>query len=275
MSTSMRTRGIFALILGLGGGVAQADITPPFLVTNGSRLYTFTQVQPPEEYQNIGIADGPAQFPAVGRDGNGQVLVHGMRADGKGEFFRLRGNASNYRLDSIAVTETYYNTFDFVGERLFAVKNLEGYSDAIVELDPLTYAEVGTYGVFDLGIGGMAYVPALNEFVVSDTRSNTFLGIDFGDGTGAGSARLIGHAGFRWGANGLEYANGVVYGTGIRGGDMKLVFGHVNLDTGAFEVEMVLGDAVRGAVGFGFVPSPGTLALLGAGGLLAGRRRRK
>lgn len=275
MSKHMATRGVFALILALGAASAQADITPPpFLVTNASRLYTFTAVQPPEEFQNIGIADGPANFPAVGHDISGHVLVHGIRADGKGEFFRLRGSASNYWLDSIAVTETYYNTFELVGERLFAVKNLEGYWDAIVELDPWTYSELGTYGVFELGIGGMAYVPQLNEFVVSDTRSNTFLGIDFGDGSGAGAVRTLGHAGMRWGANGLEYFDGVVFGTGIRGEDMKLVFGHVNLQTGAFEVETVLGDAVRGAVGFGFVPTPGTLALLGAGGLLAGRRRR-
>ncbi|KAA0215635.1 MAG: PEP-CTERM sorting domain-containing protein [Leptolyngbya sp. PLA3] len=271
----MRTRGLFALTLTLAAGVAQADITPPpFLVTNSSRMYTFTGVQPPESYQTIGIADGPANFPAVGKDIDGHTLVHGIRGDGRGEFFRLRGNESNYWLDSIAVTETFYNSFEIVGERMFAIKNLEGYHDAIVELDPVSYAEIGTYGVFELGIGGMAYVPQLNEFIVSDTRTNTFFAIDFGDGSGAGALRTIGHAGMRWGANGLECYDGVVFGSAIRGEDMKLVFGHVNLDTGVFEVETVIGDAVRGSVGFGFVPSPGTLALLGAGGVLAGRRRR-
>jgi len=276
MNKPMASRGISALILLAFAGQALADITPPpFLATNGSRAFTFSATEAPKEFQLAASnEDAPGAYPAISTDFTGRVLVHGINSSGGGTFYQLRGNPSNLWLDPIASTQSAYHSFTYVGERMFGVKNFQGSLDEIVELNPYTFAEVGSFGIFDLGIGGLAYVPNLNEFVVSDTRTNSFYGIAYDGGGDRGSVRLIGHAGMRWGANGLEYHDGVVYGTAIRGEDMQLVFGSVDLDTGHFTVERVLGEAERGAVGFGFVPAPGSVALLGLGGMLAARRRR-
>jgi hypothetical protein len=263
-----------SLLLATGSALA-GPVEPQLLATNGTRAYFFERATTPEEFDTISTLDAASGYQAITRDASGRVVMHGI-VGGQGVFYHLRGRDGNWRVDAIAQTEAWYNTITYVGERLFGVRNAAGRLDEVVELNPETFAEIGSFGSFELGIGGMAYVPHLDEFVVGDTYSNSFyaIGTGFTEASVAGQIRTLGHSGMRWGGHGLEYFDGQVYGAAIRGDDMSLVFGHVDLDSGHFEVSSILAGAIHGGVGFGIVPSPGTIGVLGAMGLIATRRRR-
>jgi hypothetical protein len=265
-----------AALAAVSGQALAGEVSTTFLATNGTLGYVFEAGTTGAQSGQLSLADPPESIQAISNGINGRVILHGARTDGSGVWYYLNRNGSTLTTTEFAQTDAWYNSFTLAGERMFAVKNIANDADQIVELDPFSFAEIGSVGSFDIGIGGIAWVPELGEFIVSDTRTNTFFGVSFGGDTQTSSTlREIGAAGLRWGGNGLEYDNGRVYGTGIRGEDMMLVFGEVNLQTGAFEVQRVLGEAARAGVGFGIIPSPGVLPILGAGGLFASRRRRR
>jgi len=265
---------VVAALAALSGQALAGEVSTTFLATNGTLGYVFESGTTGAQSGELSLADPPEAIQAISNGINGRVILHGSRTDGTGVWYYLNRNGSSLTTSEFAQTDAWYNSFTLAGERMFAVKNVANDFDQIVELDPFSFAEIGSIGSFDIGIGGIAWVPELGEFIVSDTRTNTFFGISMSDAQTSTTLREIGSAGLRWGGNGLEYDNGHVYGTGIRGEDMMLVFGEVNLQTGAFEVQRVLGDAARAGVGFGIIPSPGALSLLGMGGLLVSRRRR-
>ena len=262
-------------LLVLTGSALAGPVEPQLIATNGTRAYFFQRTTTPEEFDTISALDSTGHYQAITTDPTGKVLMHGISGTG-GVFYHLKGRPGNWRVDTVSFTDIWYNTIDYVGERMFAVRNDIGHSDALVELNPYTFEEIALLGIYELGIGGMAYVPHLDEFVVGDTRTNSFYAIGLGltESTVQGEIRTIGHSGMRWGGHGLEYFEGEVYGAAIRGEDMKFVFGKVNLETGHFDVSSILADAIHGGVGFGIIPAPGTVGLLTVFGALACRRRR-
>lgn len=274
MSKTMLISSI-ASLAALAGSTLAGEVTPTFMATNGTAAYVFSSNSVSTQGLSLQFEDQPDSIQAISKDIDGRIMLHGLRSDGSGVWYHLRNNGGNLTAEKFKNTENWYNSFTMVGDRMYAVKNIVNDADEIIELDPNSLAEIGTLGAFQFGIGGIAWIPELNEFLISDTRTNTFHTLAFNQSANALTSSLLGAVGFRWGGNGLEYSNGHVYGTAIRGEDMALVFGEVNLNTGAFEVQRVLGDATRGGVGFGIIPSPGSLAMLGAGGVLCSRRRRK
>lgn len=274
MSNSITNVAALALIA-ISGQALAGEVSPTFLATNGTLGHVFELGATGANTVAFSFQQQPESIQAMSRDINGRVVLHGNRDDGSGVWYRLTMNNGAMSTTKITDTDTWYNSFTMVGERMFAVKNAARDIDQIVELNPYTFKEIGAFGSYALGIGGIAWVPELSEFIVSDTRTNTFFGIGFDQVDTSASLRTIGHAGLRWGGNGLEYADGHVYGSAIRGEDMQLVFGEVNLQTGAFEVFRGLGDAQHAGVGLVLVPAPGSIALAGLGGLLGCRRRRR
>jgi len=274
MSRSFTKVAAFALIA-LSGHALAGEVNPTFLATNGTLGHLFELGVAGSDSVAFSFQQQPESIQAMARDINGRVVLHGNRDDGTGVWYRLTMGSGGMSTTKIADTETWYNSFTMVGERMFAVKNAAPDIDQIVELNPFTFSEIGEFGQYAIGIGGLAWVPELSEFIVSDTRTNTFFAIGFDQVETSGSLRVIGHAGLRWGGNGLDYVDGHVYGSAIRGEDMQLVFGEVNLQTGKFEVLRGLGDAQRAGVGLVVVPAPASLALAGFGGVLASRRRRR
>ncbi len=272
-----KTTSTFAIaaLAGFSTLALAGEVSTTFIATNGTLGYVFETGTGGAQSDELTLTNPPEAIQAISNGINGRTILHGSRTDGSGVWYYLNRNGGTLTTTEFAQTDVWYNSFTLAGERMFAVKNIANDADQIVELNPFNFAEIGSIGSFDIGIGGIAWVPELGEFVVSDTRTNTFFGISFGGDAAASTLREIGSAGIRWGGNGLEYDNGRVYGTGIRGEDMMLVFGEVNLQTGAFEVQRVLGEAARAGVGFGIIPSPGVLPILGAGGLFASRRRRR
>ncbi len=265
----------FAAMLALTAASALAgEVQPTFMATNGTAGVLFEADAISTRNLSLDLDDEPHSIQAISQDINGRTVLHGVLNDGTGVWYHLRRANGVLTTNKFLSTDTWYNSFTIVNERMFAVKNIENDQDQIVELNPFSYQEIGSLGSFSLGIGGLAWIPELDQFLVSDTRTNTFHTLTMNESETALTSELLGHAGLRWGGNGLEYYNGHVYGTAIRGEDMSFVFGEVNLQTGAFDVQRVLGDAVRGGVGFGIIPSPGSLAMLGAGGVLCTRRRR-
>jgi hypothetical protein len=263
-----------ALVM-ISGQALAGQVGPDFLTTNGTTGFSFELGIDGTASQQLAFAEAPDSIQAMSTGVDGRVILHGMRNDGTGSWYYLSRDGTNLTTTKIKDTDTWYNSFTVVGERMFAVKNVATDIDQIVELNPFTFEEIAGFGQYGIGIGGLAWAPELNEFIVSDTRTNTFFGIGFDQVQTSTALREIGHAGLRWGGNGLEYYDGHVYGAAIRGEDLKLVFGEVDLQTGHFEVLRVLGDAQHAGVGLAIIPTPGSVSLLGMGGLLAARRRRR
>lgn len=273
MSNFVASSGLALVIL--SGYALAGEVGPTFLTTNGTAGYSFGLDPSEASNHTFNFGDGPASIQAMGTGIDGRVLLHGLHNDGTGSWYYLSQENGNLSTSEATNSDKWYNSFTLVGQRMFAVKNAATDIDQIVELDPYTFEEIATFGEYSIGIGGIAWVPELSEFIVSDTRTNTFYAIGFDQIDTSLALREIGHAGLRWGGNGLDYHDGHLYGSAIRGDDMQLIFGEVDLETGAFEVLRVLGDAEFGGVGLVVIPTPGTLPLVGLGGLLAARRRRR
>lgn len=273
MSRSIATIAALTLVA-LSGNALAGEVNSTYLTTNGTLGHAFQVGTPGTETVAFGFGERPESIQAMSRDINGRVLLHGNRADGSGVWYRLTMGEGGMSTAKVADTETWYNSFTMVGERMFAVKNAATDIDQIVELDPYSFEEIAGLGQYGIGIGGLAWVPELSEFIVSDTRTNTFFGIGFDQVQTSVNLRTIGHAGLRWGGNGLDYNDGHVYGSAIRGEDMQLVFGEVDLETGKFTVLRSLGDAQNAGVGLVTIPAPGSIVFAGLAGLVGSRRRR-
>lgn len=121
----------------------------------------------------------------------------------------------------------------------------------------------------DVGAGGIAYDASSDSFYLTDPDSDNLWNWSIG-----GSATLVGTNSFDFNNNDLaiDPNTGTLYAAIENVGSSTWEFGYFNKNNGQFTM-LVSTPGSDGSVGLA-IPAPATLALVGLGGLVAGRRRR-
>lgn len=224
------------------------------IITNDDSTYNFMGGATEIEI-NPGTGIGYAQNP------NGSLL---------GNTFDAVSGAST---SASVSTNGAFNGLEYVGNTLYGVYITSPQTPSVLAtLDPTTGAsvDVGLTGLSG-AINGLAY-DAASGIMYGSTSANTLgptswlVSIDLG----TGAATPIGDMGIVVGS--IEFgSNGQLYGGG--GQNFSGQIFTISTATGA---STFLGDTGLGTTvtGLSLLPAPGTLALLGLGGVCAGRRRR-
>lgn len=204
---------------------------------------------------NPGTGMGYAQNP------NGSLLGN--------TFDALTGASTSASVPTVGA----FNGLEYVGNTLFGVYIISPQTPSVLAtLDPTTGAsvDVGLTGL-NGAVNGLAYDGA-SGIMYGSTSANTLgptswlVAIDLG----TGAATPIGDMGIVVGS--IEFgSNGQLYGGGGQANSGQIF----TIDTGT-GVSTFLGDTGLGTTvtGLSLLPAPGTLALLGLGGLCVTRRRR-
>lgn len=158
--------------------------------------------------------------------------------------------------------------------KIYGVRNVGGSGSnlEVVEFDT-SFNVTNTYdtgiAIAAVAAGGLAYDAVSDSFYLTDPGADTLWNWSIG-----GSASVVGVNGFDFDNNDLaiDPNTGTLYGAIENVSDNSWEFGYWNLGSGQFN-SLVIVDDSSGAVGLA-IPSPATLAMLGLGGLVAGRRRR-
>lgn len=157
---------------------------------------------------------------------------------------------------------------------IYGIRNVGGSGSnlEVVEFDT-TFAITNTYdtgiAVAAVGAGGLAYDASSNSFYITDPDSDNLWNWSIG-----GSASLVGTNGFDFDNNDLaiDPNTGTLYAAIENVVSGAWEFGYFNKNNGQFNMLVSVANS-SGSVGLA-IPSPATLALIGLGGLVAGRRRR-
>ena len=158
--------------------------------------------------------------------------------------------------------------------KIYGVRNVGGSGSnlEVVEFDT-SFNVTNTYdtgiAIADVAAGGLAYDAVSDSFYLTDPDADSLWNWSIG-----GSATLVGVNGFDFDNNDLaiDPNTGTLYGAIENVSDNSWEFGYWNTNSGQF-TSLVIVDDSSGSVGLA-IPSPATLAMLGLGGLVAGRRRR-
>ncbi len=264
-----------------GAGIASASGST-YLVSDDSSLYRGTiGGGPAEKFDFLGgehligmtiVPDG-----AVVTGANpGDVIAVDDQDNGRGyNIYRVDNAFSGTpTLAVIGVSDRVSNSLAFRqgasgGWELYGANGL-GQTFKVHSLDLATFAGLADldsgFGV--LGVGGLQFA-STGEAYFTVNGDNSVNAYDIGTNT----ASAIGPSGAEFTNNGLEFLDGTLYGAvGLDSG--RIAVGSWNTGSGAFSQLDVVAPSGGGVMGFVFVPGPGTLALLGLGGLVAIRRRR-
>lgn len=159
----------------------------------------------------------------------------------------------------------------FLGGRLYGIAGVLPHGSELVEWDLTTFTEINWWatGVFG-GPGGVVGVPGTtDEFYYSEFNNDAIYHYKRGDtfSTFVCSTPNNDYVG-------LEMVGGTIYASYALPGTGQLVLGTQSL-TGVFNQLAVIDTYNVGITGLArIVPAPGTLALLGAAGIVSTRRRR-
>ncbi len=273
----MNNKALFSVVCVIGGAATASLAAPTLFVTSGTEMYRIQLDEP----------TGGAAFTQFDQFTLGAELVS-LTADDQGRLWGTEvrdtngdGNHALYSIDNVLSSPVLTNQGDFLTERtssvVWANGSLYGFtqtSQQLVTIDPDTdsYSAVGTFGE---GV----IPPASSGW---DSVTNAFYGIRdeqlfrFSMGTELTSVKVADLDFGYSGPNGGEIVEGIYYHA-INDGEVMRIFS-IDLLTGASLEIIAFEVSGRGPVGFagvGTIPTPGTLALLGAGGLVGLRRKRK
>ena len=253
-------------LAGTTGGVATGD--PYFFVTNGSTLYRFQQGGPVDSF-DIGVELNSLSFDSSGRLWGTEV--NDSDADG------------NYCLHEIlnpygALSSTERGDFltGRVGSLMSMGNSLVGFETTVgrlIQIDQLaeSFGTLAFLGEESTRPQSSAYDPDTDT--IYGIRNTRLYAITLDGGyTQTEIAELFPYT---TGPTGGDWYDGEYYHV-INNGSSTHLF-TINVVTGEMTEFMVFDSEGRGATGLAIgvpVPTPGTAALMAAGGLLAARRRR-
>lgn len=273
----MNTKSIAALA-GIAALATTASAAPVLYATSGSYMYRV------DLNADQGSAVTETQLDAMLVSltvGNNGELWGTERYDSSGD-----GNHAIFRVDNIDGTPVATQQGDFLQGYNSSIVNingtLTGFKDStreMIAIDPEndTYTVLGSYA-------GLPFTPASSGF---DAQTQSTYGLKNDELYRFDSAEGIDNVlntqkiadvdfGGLAGAAGGEIVDGVYYHAIVA--DLVMHIFTIDMQTGATEELLSFSVRETGALGLagyaGTVPTPGTLALLGLGGMLSTRRRR-
>lgn len=246
---------------------------PSLLISQGTTLYryhggtvtTFTGASPE-------IITGMTTVPSGITVGtlNGGATGGDILALGQGTIFRVNNPLSTPTLIPIGSRGGANASPVFLGGRLFGIGGQLPQGSVLTEWD-FSFSQIGLWatGIFG-GPGGLVAKPGtLDEFYYSEFNTDAIYHYRLGDtfSTFVCSTPNNDYVG-------LEMIGGTIWASYALPGTGQFVLGTQSL-TGTFNQVALLDTYTVGITGLAeIVPSPGTLAMLGAAGWAAARRRR-
>jgi len=272
----MKNRTLMGLVCVVGAAASASMAAPTLFVTSGTNLYRI-QLDAPSEGASF------TQFDHFVMDAS---LVS-LTADDQGRLWGTEvrdvnddGMHALYSIDNALETPILTNEGEFLAERtssiVWANGQLHGFSQPSNEFLNIDHAN-DTASIFGLLADGVN-PPASSGW---DSNSGSFYGIRnaelFQYSVGEElSTTKVGDVDFGInGPTGGEIVDGIYYHA-ISDGSLMHIFS-IDLETGLSTELITFGIEGRepvGLAGISGVPTPGSLALLGAGGILGLRRRR-
>lgn len=257
-----------ASVCGIALGASVAAAQPTFFVFQNEIAHRFTLNGQIETFQLSDRLMGSALAPdGVIRGTSALEDANGWNAYAVDDPF---GTPS---LSVISDTNSGpYAFVTYVGDTAYSTNS----AGELLIMDPLTLAEqsvVGNMGVGGLNVGA-GYDPATDTFYMINKDTDSLYTVDYTNAT----ATLVGNLGFDWFNAGAEFFDGTLYAAVQDLASGNLILGEVDTGTGAFTALRTVaqfdpnGNPMQ--VSLAIVPAPAGLALLGLGGLVAGRRRR-
>ncbi len=266
-------------VLGLTALAGLAVVTsatanePVFLATSGTTLYRTTPAGVIDSF-NLGT---PITSITRDRDGTLWATSPVVNQHGGRSLYVLEDAGTNqpWLREVSSNMERNYSAMTFMGPRLFA---FDADSDAVIRINTTTFEQeiFGRTGSGNIAAGGAAYDRSTRTTYLG-LNLDTFLHVDLRLPKGSTEmGQHMGDFGIDAALHGFELFQGVLYAAIQRGDNGALDIGTVDLETGAFSPIRTLDPSAGGiAVGLVVIPAPaGSLALLGAAGLLLTRRRR-
>lgn len=254
-------------MLAMAAGTVAAQ--PTFLVSNGSTLYRTTLGGATETF-NLGD-----DIVGMTVAADGTIYATSSTASATSGLFELYtlensgGAAPSLSLvtDQLA---NVYTALTFIGGDLYS--SLGG-GPRLVNIDLNTFAEteVGNTAVFN--VGGAAYDQNSDTLYWSSGIEDALYSIDYN----TAAATMIGSLGIDVSQQGMDFFefDGTLYHAVDNETTGRFELGTTDTSTGAYTFLQTIVDAnLEGSTSIAIIPAPGSVALLGLGGLVATRRRR-
>ena len=265
-----------ALALALGAGTLHAQAGPIFLAAHGRTLYRTTLGGPVETFTLADEVIGLAQ-----RADGSIIATSPTPVEGGStlELYTLDGvDSESPMLTSLATSlDATYSAVEFIGDTLFAFKSN---TDELYTIDLTDFSEhlVGSTRLGTLHPGGAAYNPIADTLYLGENSTDSLYSVDYNPG-GDGAdplATLVGEFGVDSRLLGFDFFDGVLYGALEEMETRTFSIGSIDMQSGLFQPLLTLDQsAPGGSVALAVVPSPGSLALLAAAGLIPLSRRRR
>ncbi|MEM9373601.1 MAG: hypothetical protein AAGA55_08140 [Planctomycetota bacterium] len=267
----MKTLLAFALAATAGTAVAQ----PTFLATQGSTLLRYTE--------GSGSVDSFAlSNPIIGLTTNpdGQIIGSSPGSEPTPGFYSLDDPFGTPSLSFLGASGDArgYTSLTYAGDELY------GFFDGGQQLfniddSSFTGSSLGFIGVNNVTFGGSAYDESTDTFFAMgyDLSSFEVFVYEVEDFSTNPQGTLIGNTGVLGDGMSLEFFDGVLYAAIQNRDTGAFELGTIDTSTGAFTFEQVLADSFSPSgdpTSLVIIPTPGTFAALGLGGLIAARRRR-
>lgn len=169
----------------------------------------------------------------------------------------------------------------FVGDTLYGIQKTPGADPStavLVTIDLIgqSQALVGETGSMGLGGNGTGYDPNTDTFykIRAASQAGELSSVDYAPTSGSDpTATIIGPMGLTYMNGGAEFYGDTLYALVQEVGEMELLLGSVDTNTGAFTEMVFLNDREAAPVALAVIPEPSTLSLLGLLGLAMLRRR--
>lgn len=267
----MTTRTSRVTLIALAALATGAAADTVYLATSGSTLYRASRGGSVETFS---LAD---DITCLINAPGGEVFAISSTETGSGayEAYRLVDYLTNSP-SLVLVRDDLVNSYPagtFVGGTFYAYRNG---SRNLVTYDFGTgvETEIGPSAPMQAPVGGATYDPATDTFYAVSRTDAALFTIDYAAGSGSPDATEVGPLGVSIFNMGIEFYAGSLFGAFQDTTNGRFVAGVIDPGTGGFSADTVLfAGTLDGSVGFAVVPSPASLALLGAGGLVLSRRR--
>lgn len=226
----------------------------------------------------IGMTIVPAGVSVAGGGATGGDVI-GIddqdNANGRHDVYRVDNAFSGTpTLVRIGESDRVSNSLTFANGHLFGANGLGG-TFRIHELDLTSFAGVADFtpGFAVTGVGGVSYSATDDLFYFVNNGADSLNTYDLN----SNSAAFVGGSGTTFTNHGLEHIGTTLWGAiGDDAGTLEV--GTWAKGSGTFTsmqtVAPYSGGGSHGVIGFVAIPAPGAMAVLGLGGLIAGRRRR-
>ncbi|MCW5777462.1 MAG: PQQ-like beta-propeller repeat protein [Phycisphaeraceae bacterium] len=270
-------RALAGIVLAAAGTVATGQVV--FLASDDDVLYRGTPSGVTNTFtvsdfiRGMAVVGGGA---AVNGANTGDVIAVNRRTGGQQPIVVYRVDnafSGTPTLVKIAEADQTFSDIAFANGKIYGVRTSAPTGVIqLIEFDS-DFNTVNNYftniPVFDAGAGGLAYNASKDVFYVTDPDSDKIWEVSLG-----GGETEIGATGVKYNNNDLDHFKGTLYAALHDESDDTFHFGRFSKGTGAWSSIVNIGPYLGGAVGLVVVPAPGSLALLGLGGLVAMRRRR-